>query len=218
MLIVTISMAPMPSGASFNTPDHELDADPLQRRAVEAGQLRGLTQAEGIIMIVLGILALSFPVVTSASITMMVAIAFLVAGIVGWIDNLMRARRLNRWYCFWRLVVSTLLLVTGLWMVLQFQSGIVPAAMQIKALAAAIGFVFVAEGLVAACVSLSNRATQGWGWGLANGLVTLVLGISILTMGTAGMLSIIGLLVGISFLFSGFDLLGFSSRFHSRID
>jgi uncharacterized membrane protein HdeD (DUF308 family) len=53
---------------------------------------------------------------------------------------------------------------------------------------------------VAACVSLSHRATRGWGWG------------------PAGMLSIIGLLVGISFLFSGFDLLGFSSRFHSRID
>ena len=211
-------MGPMPSGASFNTPDDELDADPLQRRAVEAGQLRGLTQAEGIIMMVLGILALSFPVVTSASVTMMVAIAFLVAGIVGWIDNLMRAKRLGRWYCFWRLVVSTLLLVTGLWMVLQFQSGIVPVAMQIKALAAAIGFVFVAEGIVATCVSLSHRATRGWGWGLANGLVTLVLGISILTMGPTGMLSIIGLLVGVSFLFSGFDLLGFSSRFHSRID
>jgi uncharacterized membrane protein HdeD (DUF308 family) len=46
--------------------------------------------------------------------------------------------------------------------------------------------------------------------------VTLVLGVLILTMSPAGMLSVIGLLVGISFLFSGFDLLGFSSRFHSR--
>jgi len=33
-----------------------------------------------------------------------------------------------------------------------------------------------------------------------------------------GLLSVIGLLVGISFLFSGFDLLGFSSRFHSQLD
>jgi len=206
----------MPSGATFNSPDDDLDYDPLQRRAVEAGQLRGLTQAEGIIMIVLGILALSFPVVASASVTLMVAIAFLVAGIVGWIDNLVRAKRLGSWYCFWRLVVSTLLLVTGLWMVLQFKSGAVPAAMQIKALASAIGLVFLAEGIVAASVALSHRATRGWGWGLANGLVTLVLGITILTMGPAGMLSVIGLLVGISFLFSGFDLLGFSSRFHSR--
>ena len=208
----------MPSGATFNSPDDEPTADPLHRRAVEAGQLRGLTQAEGIIMIVLGILALSFPVVASASVTLMVAIAFLVAGIVGWIDNLLRARRLGRWYCFWRLVVSTLLLVTGLWMVIQFKSGLVPAALQIKALASAIGLVFLAEGAVSAITSFSNRTTQGWGWGLANGLVTLVLGVLILTMSPAGMLSVIGLLVGISFLFSGFDLLGFSSRFHSRRD
>jgi uncharacterized membrane protein HdeD (DUF308 family) len=208
----------MPSGATFNTPDDEPTADPLRRRAVEAGQLRGLTQAEGIIMIVLGILALSFPVVASASVTVMVAIAFLVAGIVGWIDNLLRAKRLERWHCFWRLVVSTLFLVTGLWMVIQFKSGVVPAALQIKALASAIGLVFLAEGAVTAIISLSNRTMRGWGWGLANGLVTLILGVSILTMGPAGMLSVIGLLVGISFLFSGFDLLCFSSRFHSRID
>jgi uncharacterized membrane protein HdeD (DUF308 family) len=38
----------------------------------------------------------------------------------------------------------------------------------------------------------------------------------ILSMGPAGLLSVIGLLVGISFLFSGFDLLCFSSRFHPR--
>jgi uncharacterized membrane protein HdeD (DUF308 family) len=208
----------MPSGATFNSPDDEQAADPLHRRAVEAGQLRGLTQAEGIIMIVLGILALSFPVVASASVTLMVAIAFLLAGIVGWIDNLLRARRLSRWYCFWRLVVSTLLLLTGLWMVIQFKSGMVPAALQIKALALAIGLVFLAEGAVSAIISFSNRTTRGWGWGLANGLVTLVLGVMILTMSPAGLLSVIGLLVGISFLFSGFDLLGFSSRFHSQLD
>jgi len=208
----------MPSGATFNTPDDESAAAPLHARAVEAGQLRGLTQAEGIIMIVLGILALSFPVVASASVTLMVAIAFLLAGIVGWIDNLLRARRLGRWYCFWRLAVSTLLLVTGLWMVIQFKSGMVPAALQIKALASAIGLVFLAEGAVSAIISFSNRTTRGWGWGLANGLVTLVLGVMILTMSPAGLLSVIGLLVGISFLFSGFDLLGFSSRFHSHLD
>jgi uncharacterized membrane protein HdeD (DUF308 family) len=101
-------------------------------------------------------------------------------------------------------------------MVLQFKSGVVPAALQVKALATAIGIVFLAEGVVMAIVSLSHRATRGWGWGLANGIVTLLLGVLILTMSPAGLLSVIGLLVGISFLFSGFDLLGFSTRFHPR--
>ena len=208
----------MPSGATFNTPDDEPVAVPRERRAEEEGRLRGLTQAEGIVMIVLGFLALSFPVVASASVTVMVAIAFLVGGVVGWIDNLSRARRLGRWHCFWRLVVSTLFLVTGLWMLLQFRAGSVPAALQVKALATAIGIVFLAEGGVMSVLSLIHRPTRGWGWGLANGIVTLVLGVLILSMSPAGLLSMIGILVGISFLFSGFDLLAFSSRFHPRVD
>ena len=98
------------------------------------------------------------------------------------------------------------------------QSGIVPAALQVKALATAIGIVFLAKGVVNAFVSLAHRSTRGSGWGLANGLVTLVLGAMILSMGPAGLLSVIGLLVGISFLFSGFDLLRFSSSFHPRLE
>ena len=50
---------------------------------------------------------------------------------------------------------------------------------------------------------------------LYNALMTaLVLGLVILTMQPTGLLSVIGILVGISFLFSGVDLLVFSAGFH----
>lgn len=186
-----------------------LDAVPPDHQAAELSRLRGLTQAEGIILIVLGLLALSFPIIASAWATVMVAVAFLVGGLFGWINNLSRARGLGRWHAFGRLVIATLFLVAGGWMLIQFKAGLVPAALQIKALAVALGIVFLAEGLVATLVSLRHRRVTGWGWGLANGLVTLVLGLLILTMNPAGQLSVIGLLVGISFLFSGFDLLRF---------
>jgi hypothetical protein len=58
-------------------------------------------------MLVLGVLALVFPVVASAWLTVMLALSFLVGGIVGWVNNLARARSLSRWHYFWRLVVST---------------------------------------------------------------------------------------------------------------
>ncbi len=207
----------MPSGATFNESDPGAPRDPaaaIDRRATELGQLRGLTQAEGVLLIVLGVLALIFPVIASASVTLMVALAFLIGGILGWIDNLRRARSLSRTYTFWRLVIATLFLVTGLWMLIQFKAGIVPAAMQIKALATALGIVFLAEGLLSTLLSLTHRQVRGWGWGLANGLITMLLGLLILTMSPGGLLSVIGLMVGISFIFSGFDLLRFSSRFH----
>ena len=65
-----------------------------------------------------------------------------------------------------------------------------------------------------AVVSLAHREIKGWVWGLVNGVVTLILGGLILSLPPAGLLSVIGILVGVSFLFSGFDLLSFSASFH----
>ena len=181
---------------------------------LDRSSLRSFTIAEGILLLVLGLLALVFPVVASAWVTVVVALAFLVGGIIGWVNNLNRARRLSRWHCFWRLVVSTLFLVTGAWIIQQFSVGLVPAAAQVAALAFAIGIVFLVEGVVAAIVALSHRQMKGWGWGLANGLVTLLLGLIIVTMKGPAILTVLGILVGISFLFSGIDLLVFSAAFH----
>jgi uncharacterized membrane protein HdeD (DUF308 family) len=207
----------MPSGATFNAPDEEallLDDSALTRQALQAGRLKGIAQAEGIVMIVLGILALLFPYVASAGVTVMVAVAFLVAGLMGWVDTWSRRLRLKGWHGFLRLLLASLFLLTGLWMLLQFKAGVVPAALQIKTLARAVGLVFLMEGVLMTLLALGHRQARGWGWGLANGVVTLVLGLLILTMSPAGLLSVLGMLVGISFLFSGFDLLGFSARLH----
>ncbi|NBW64047.1 MAG: hypothetical protein EBR33_13310, partial [Synechococcaceae bacterium WB4_1_0192] len=111
-----------------------------------------------------------------------------------------------------RLVVSTLFVVTGAWILQQCGSG--RCLMQIAALATAIGIVFLLEGLVTAIVSLAHRQVSGWGWGLANGVVTLILGLLILSMPGLGQLTVLGILVGVSFLFSGIDLLVFSAAFH----
>jgi uncharacterized membrane protein HdeD (DUF308 family) len=72
--------------------------------------------------------------------------------------------------------------------------------------------------VVAAIVALSHREMSGWGWGLANGVVTFVLGLIIVSMKAGGLLSVLGILVGISFLFSGIDLLVFSAAFHGPDD
>ncbi len=179
-----------------------------------ASSLRAFTLFEGVLMLVLGSLALLFPIVASTWVTAMVAVAFLVGGIVGWINGLMRARLSSRWPMFWRLVVATLFLVAGGSMVQQLGASSGGAAAPVATLALAIGVVFVLEGLVALGVSLSHRQIRGWAWGLLNGVVTLLLGVLILSMGAMGLLKVIGILVGVSFLFSGMDLLSFGVSFH----
>jgi uncharacterized membrane protein HdeD (DUF308 family) len=183
-----------------------------ERTELAVGSLRAFTLAEGILLLVLGVLALVFPVIASAWVTVVVALAFLVGGIVGWVNNLNRSRRLSKWHCFWRLVVSSLFVLTGAWIIQQCGSG--RCLVQVAALAFAIGIVFLLEGVVTAIVSLSHRQMGGWGWGLANGIVTFILGLLILSMPGLSQLTVLGILVGISFLFSGIDLVVFSAAFH----
>ena len=187
---------------------------PLPGEADET--LRGLTLAEGILLLVLGVLALACPVLASVWVTAMVAIAFLVGGLVGWISTVARSRALKKVMTFWRLLVATLFVVTGSWILSQIAAGPLTAARQVASLALALGIVFLIEGGVAAVVALGNRQVRGWGWGLANGIVTLILGLLILTLKPLALMGVLGLLVGISFLFSGVDLLRFSASFHRR--
>jgi uncharacterized membrane protein HdeD (DUF308 family) len=183
-------------------------------RSVAAASLKAFTLFEGVLMLVLGLLALVFPVRSSGVITAVVAVAFLVGGLVGWVSNLMRARQLGRWLSFWRLVVSSVFLVAGVSMIQQLAKGSFSSLLPVMSLTLAIGIVFLVEGLVAVVVSLSHREVSGWGWGLVNGLVTLTLGGLILSMSPAGLMPVLGILVGLSFLFSGVDLLLFSASFH----
>ena len=183
-------------------------------RSVAAASLKAFTLFEGVLMLVLGILALVFPVRSSGVITAVVAVAFLVGGLVGWVSNLMRAKQLARWLSFWRLVVSSVFLVAGASMIQQLAKGSFSSLLPVMSLTLAIGIVFLVEGLVAVVVSLSHRQVSGWGWGLLNGLVTLTLGGLILSMSPAGLMPVLGILVGVSFLFSGVDLLVFSANFH----
>ena len=179
-----------------------------------SGTLRAFTLFEGVLMLVLGVLALVFPIMASVWVTTVVAVAFLVGGIVGWINNLMRAKQLSRWLTFWRLVVSTVFVVAGVSMIQQLGAGPAGVVVPVASLSLAIGIVFLVEGAVASVVSLAHREIKGWGWGLLNGLITLILGGLILSLPAASLLSVLGILVGISFLFSGIDLLSFSASFH----
>ena len=179
-----------------------------------SGTLRAFTMFEGVLMLVLGVLALVFPIMASVWVTTVVAVAFLVGGIVGWINNLMRAKQLSRWLTFWRLVVSTVFVVAGVSMIQQLGAGPAGVVLPVASLSLAIGIVFLVEGAVASVVSLAHREIKGWGWGLLNGLITLILGGLILSLPAASLLSVLGILVGISFLFSGIDLLSFSASFH----
>ncbi|ABI46295.1 HdeD family acid-resistance protein [Synechococcus sp. CC9311] len=186
-------------------------------RPDSVGTFKAFAIAEGILLIILGVLALIFPVIASVWVTGVIAVVFLVGGVVGWISNLARSKRMGRWICFWRLVVSTLFIVAGASMISNFRSP-ADAAQQVATLSLAIGIVFLVEGVVAFFNGLSHSNRPGAGWAVANGVITFILGLLIVTLKFWGLLWVLGVLVGISFLFSGIDLIALSSTIHNDQD
>jgi uncharacterized membrane protein HdeD (DUF308 family) len=186
-------------------------------RPDSVGTFKAFAIAEGILLIILGVLALIFPVIASVWVTGVIAIVFLVGGVVGWISNLARSKRMGRWICFWRLVVSTLFIVAGASMISNFRSP-ADAAEQVATLSLAIGIVFLVEGVVAFFNGLSHSKRPGAGWAIANGVITFILGLMIVTLKFWGLLWVLGALVGISFMFSGIDLIALSSTIHNDQD
>ena len=186
-------------------------------RPDSVGSFKAFSIAEGILLIVLGILALIFPVVASFWTTGVVAVLFLIGGVVGWISNLARSGRMGRWICFLRLVVSTLFIVAGASMIGNFRDP-AEAAQQVAVFALTIGIVFLVEGVVAFLSGLANSSRPGAGWAIANGVITFILGLLIVTLKFWGLLWVLGTLVGISFLFSGIELIAFSSTLHDDQD
>ena len=183
-------------------------------RPDSVGTFKAFAIAEGILLIILGVLSLIFPVIASVWVTGVIAVVFLVGGVVGWISNLARSKRMGRWICFWRLVVSTLFIVAGASMISNFRSP-ADAAEQVATLSLAIGIVFLVEGVVAFFNGLSHSKRPGAGWAIANGVITFILGLLIVTLKFWGLLWVLGVLVGISFLFSGIDLIALSSTIHN---
>jgi len=186
-------------------------------RPDSVGTFKAFAIVEGILLIILGVIALIFPVIASVWVTGVIAVVFLVGGVVGWISNLARSKRMGRWICFWRLVVSTLFIVAGASMISNFRSP-ADAAEQVATLSLAIGIVFLVEGVVAFFNGLSHSNRPGAGWAVANGVITFILGLLIVTLKFWGLLWVLGVLVGISFLFSGIDLIALSSTIHNDQD
>ena len=56
---------------------------------------KSFTIAEGILLIVLGVLALIAPIKASFVVTAILGVVFLVGGIIGWINGLSRSRRMK---------------------------------------------------------------------------------------------------------------------------
>jgi uncharacterized membrane protein HdeD (DUF308 family) len=154
---------------------------------------------EGIVLVILGTLALLAPVIAAVAATVLFGWLLLLSGIVGLVTTF-RARHAPGFW--WSLLSALLGIVAGV-VLLGW-----PLLGTFSLTAVLIAFLF-AEGIISIMYALEHRnALSGrWGWMLASGIVDIGLGV-LLFIGLPGTaLWALGLLLGINLIFGGWALI-----------
>ena len=160
--------------------------------------------AMGITLIVIGLIAIG----SSFIATMATLTVFGILLLVGAVTQLITAILGRQWRGFFiHLLAAVLYFVAGLFLL----DHPVVAALSLTLMIAAYLWV---GGIVHIVLALVERF-PGWGWALLNGVVSLVLGISIWRQWPLSGLEVIGLFVGIEMVFSGFSWLMLGFGVHS---
>jgi uncharacterized membrane protein HdeD (DUF308 family) len=168
----------------------------------------GWLLAFGILMIILGLFAIGAPVM--ATIAFQVVLGWLL--VIGGIAEAIHAFMAQSWRGFlFELLSAILYVVVG---VLLLINPVLGAA----ALTLLLAVFLVVEGIFKIIMALRVRDHRGWGWLLASGVLSLILGAMIWAQWPASGLWVIGLLVGIQLLFTGWSLvmLALAARSHRQ--
>ncbi len=154
--------------------------------------------AEGIVMMVLGLLAIAVPEVASLAITIFIGWLFLIGGILRTI-SLVQHRNLPGFG--WALVTALLAIALGLVLLFRPIAGVLT-------LTIALIIFFILEGISAILLAIEHRRhLPSWGWVLLSGLVDLLLAFLIWDGWPSSAGWAVGLLVGINMVFVGLSLI-----------
>jgi uncharacterized membrane protein HdeD (DUF308 family) len=163
---------------------------------------------EGILLLILGLLAILVPPIASLAVTIFLGWLFLVSGIFGLVSSFWARGAPGFW---WALLSAVLTIVVGVLLLGWPVAGVLSLTYLL------IAFFFI-EGVASIMFAIEHRRelTQGWVWMLLSGIVTLILGVIILAglPGTAAWA--LGLLVGIDMVFGGSALLAIALAARSQ--
>jgi uncharacterized membrane protein HdeD (DUF308 family) len=163
---------------------------------------------EGIVLVVLGLLAIIIPPIATIAVTIFLGWLFLISGVVGLVTTFWARHAPGFW---WSLLSAALAIAVGIVLLAWPVSGAVSLTLLL------IVF-FTIEGVVTIMYALEHKKDLSgrWGWMLTSGIIDLILAAIILAglPGTAAWA--LGLLVGINMLFGGTALIAMAM--HARSD
>lgn len=164
---------------------------------------RGL-RITGIVLLVLGTLAILLPLAAALAVDLLLGWLLLVGGVALGLQAFRTAHGTRFWWQFGMAVLNAL---TGLLLLINPMQGVLT-------LTVVLSVFFLLEGGFKVMLALSMRAGNGWGWLLFSGLVAVLLGVLILTGLPGSATWALGLMVGINLLFTGLALLSMAKVLH----
>jgi len=182
------------------------DVNRLQALATSMHDHWGLFLVEGIILLVLGLLALLIPPLATLGVTILFGWLFLISGVMGLIATFWARQAPGFW---WSLVSAALGIAAGLVLLTSPVSGALSLTLIL------IVF-FVIEGVATVMYALEHRQQLSgrWAWMLMSGIIDLVLAAMVFAGLPGSAAWAVGLLVGINMMFGGTALIAMA--LHAR--
>ncbi|HWZ74117.1 MAG TPA: DUF308 domain-containing protein [Casimicrobiaceae bacterium] len=149
--------------------------------------------ALGVLILILGIVALAVPVVTALAANY--ALAW-IALLIGVLQLIHAYQTRNKSGAGWQVATGLLNLVVGVLLLIYPIQGVAAIALMLAALIFAIG---VAE----LSLAFQRRPASGWGWVLASGILSILVGVLIAMGWPSDSFLLIGVYVGVSMISGG---------------
>jgi uncharacterized membrane protein HdeD (DUF308 family) len=172
-----------------------LDAAVAESRAHVEKVVRrntGLFLVQAVLMVIAGIVALGYPLVTTFAVTLFLGWMLIVSGIVQAITLIANSRLPHFWL---QLVSAVLSIVVGVLFVRN-------PGVAVTTLALLLVIYFFVEGIAKVVLAISVRPLPNWGWILVSGIVGILLGVWLL-MNPALSIVFLGLFIGIQLIAEG---------------
>jgi uncharacterized membrane protein HdeD (DUF308 family) len=156
----------------------------------------------GVLSVIAGIVALLNPLIASLTVEALAGAGFLVVG-VAQIWMALTRKETPIWSRWGSGLLGVLFILFSVALVVDPLAGLVSLTILVASF-------FLAFGLVRAVMAVRHSERAGWGWMLASGAVSMVLGVVIFLSLPGAALGILGLFLAVELLVSGIGSIGWA--------
>ncbi len=147
----------------------------------------------GVLLIVIGMLAVGSPFVAAVAVNIVLAWLIVVAGLV---HVVLAFHAHGAGSVVWKLLVGVVYVFFGVYLIMH-------PVLAVASLTLVLASLFLIEGILDIALFFRMRPLRGSGWVLTDGIVTLLLGLLIYLQWPSSSVWAIGTLVGVSMIISG---------------